>query len=118
MNAGSKSYAIPADAHRRPVLVIGAGTLGARIALMFAAGGSPVRIYNRTPERAETAKAFVDEQLPHAREALGLTGRPAGTVEVHTAREAAVPKAWLVIESVAEDLARCYATTSHAVISG
>ncbi|HTY28845.1 MAG TPA: 3-hydroxyacyl-CoA dehydrogenase family protein [Mycobacterium sp.] len=105
MNAGSKSYAVPADADRRPVLVIGAGTLGARIALMFAAGGSPVRIYNRTPERAEAAKAFVDEQLPHAREALGLTGTPAGAVEVHTALEAAIPGSWLVIESVAEDLA-------------
>lgn len=105
MNVDSKSYAIPADVDRRPVLVIGAGTLGARIALMFAAGGSPVRIYNRTPERAETAKAFVNEQLPLAREALGLSGTPAGAVEVHTALEAAVPGSWLVIESVAEELA-------------
>ena len=99
------SYAFPPDVERRPVLVIGAGTLGARIALMFAAGGSRVRIYNRTRDRAEVAKSFVDDQLPHARDALGLSGTPPGVVEVVTPLEAAVPGAWLVIESVAEDLA-------------
>ena len=99
------SYAFPPDVERRPVLVIGAGTLGARIALMFAAGGSRVRIYNRTRDRAEAAKSFVDDQLPHARDALGLSGTPPGAVEVVTPLEAAVPGAWLVIESVAEDLA-------------
>lgn len=38
-------YALPSDVDQRHVLVIGAGTFGARIALMFAAGGSPVRIW-------------------------------------------------------------------------
>jgi acyl-CoA synthetase (AMP-forming)/AMP-acid ligase II len=32
------SISLPSDLDQRPVLVIGAGTLGARIALMFAAG--------------------------------------------------------------------------------
>jgi len=105
MTVQSKSYALPADVDRRPVLVIGAGTLGARIALMFAAGGSPVRIYNRTRDRAEAAKGFVDEQLPQVREVLGLSGTPRGAVEVVTPLEAAVPRSWLVIESVAEHLA-------------
>lgn len=104
MTDHSKSYALPSDVDRRPVLVIGAGTLGERIALMFAAGGSAVRIYNRTREHAETAKVFVDEHLPRTREALGLSGPPQGAVEVVTPLEAAVPRAWLVIESVVEDL--------------
>ena len=46
------SYSLPSDVDERPVLVVGAGTLGARIALMFAAGGSPIRIFNRTTSRA------------------------------------------------------------------
>ncbi|ETW22911.1 3-hydroxyacyl-CoA dehydrogenase family protein [Mycobacterium gastri] len=100
----STTYAIPADVEQRPVLVVGAGTLGARIALMFALGGSRVRIYNRTPDRAESAKRFVAEQLPHVRDMLAVTG-PAGTVEVVTPLEDAVAGAWLIIESVAEDLA-------------
>ena len=79
MTDHSKSYALPSDVDRRPVLVIGAGTLGARIVLMFAAGGSHVRIYNRTRDRAETAKGFVDEQLPQVREALCLSGTPRGS---------------------------------------
>ena len=105
MTDHSKSYALPSDVDRRPVLVIGAGTLGARIVLMFAAGGSHVRIYNRTRDRAETAKGFVDEQLPQVREALCLSGTPRGAVEVVASLEAAVPGAWLVVESVAVDLA-------------
>lgn len=102
--ARSMSYAIPADVGQRPVLVIGAGTLGARIALMFALGGSRVRIYNRTRDRAESAKRFVADQLPHVRDMLAVTSPP-GTVEVVTPLEDAVAGAWLIIESVAEDLA-------------
>ncbi|KAA1248784.1 3-hydroxyacyl-CoA dehydrogenase family protein [Mycobacterium simiae] len=97
-------YAIPTDVEQRPVLVVGAGTLGARIALMFALGGSRVRIYNRTRDRAESAKRFVADQLPHARDMLAVTSPP-GTVEVVTPLEDAVAGAWLIIESVAEDLA-------------
>ncbi|VAZ73319.1 putative 3-hydroxybutyryl-CoA dehydrogenase [Mycobacterium persicum] len=100
----SRSSAIPGDIEQRPVLVLGAGTLGARIALMFALGGSRVHIYNRTPDRAESAKRFVADQLPQVRDMLAVTGPP-GTVEVVTPLEDAVRGAWLIIESVAEDLA-------------
>lgn len=37
------SISLPSDVHHRAVLVIGAGALGARIALLFAASGSRVR---------------------------------------------------------------------------
>src|SRR5882757_5418377 len=86
------SYRIPPDADERPVLVVGAGTLGARIALMFASGGSPVRIVNRSPERAEEAKRFVEAEA-------GLDVE----VEVFADLETAVPGAWLIIESIAEN---------------
>jgi 3-hydroxybutyryl-CoA dehydrogenase len=99
------SYSIPSDIDRRPVLVIGAGTLGARIALMFAAGGSPVRIYNRTPQRAMAAKEFVEQQVSDVRQSLGLSAPREGEVDVVTELDRAVPGAWLIIESIAEDLA-------------
>ena len=98
-------YSVPSDADRRHVLVIGAGTLGARIALMFAAGGSAVRIWNRTLDRAEAAKVFVTEQVAEVQRTLDLSCTAPGAVEVAPALEAGVPGAWLIVESVAEDLA-------------
>jgi 3-hydroxybutyryl-CoA dehydrogenase len=37
------TYALPADVDERPVVIEGAGTLGRRIAAVYAAGGSDVR---------------------------------------------------------------------------
>src|SRR2546430_7001183 len=98
-------YSLPSNIDRREVLVIGAGTLGARIALMFAAGGSPVRIYNRTPQRAMAAKEFVEQQVSDVRQRLGLSAPRAGEVDLVTELDRAVAGAWLIIESIAEDLA-------------
>jgi 3-hydroxybutyryl-CoA dehydrogenase len=98
------SLNLPTDVDQRPVVVIGAGTLAARIALMFAAGGSSVRIFNRSPERAEAAKRFVDEHVEDARRRLGLSAPRAGEVELVRPMADAVAGAWLVIESIAENL--------------
>jgi 3-hydroxybutyryl-CoA dehydrogenase len=98
------SLNLPSDVDRRPVVVIGAGTLGARIALMFAAGGSPVRIFNRSAERAEAAKQFVDEHVEDARQRLCLSAPRAGEVELVRPMADAIRGAWLVIESIAENL--------------
>ena len=46
----------PAQTHERPIAIVGAGTLGRRIALMFAAGGSEVQLFNRSAENAGAAK--------------------------------------------------------------
>ncbi len=97
-------YSLPGNVDQRPVTVVGAGTLGARIALMFAAGGSPIRIVNRTPERARRAKDFVDAELPSVRETLGLSSRPPGEIELAATVKEGVSGAWLVVESLAEDL--------------
>jgi 3-hydroxybutyryl-CoA dehydrogenase len=97
-------WQLPDDVDERPVAVLGAGTLGARIVRMLAAGGSHVRIYNRTTERAEAAASEARERAAEVREQLGLTAPRTGDVEVAPSVEAAVSGAWLVIESVAEDL--------------
>ena len=97
-------YTHPRDLDRRPVLIMGAGTLGMRIALMFAAGGSDVRIVNRSPERAEVARRFVEQQVDEVRQRLGLSATRPATVELFPSLNGATSGAWLLIESLAEDL--------------
>jgi 3-hydroxybutyryl-CoA dehydrogenase len=99
------TWQLPDNIDERPVAVLGAGTLGARIALMLAAGGSAVRIFNRTPERAEAAARQAAERAADVRDELGLGASSTGEVEVAASVQDAVRGAWLVVESVAEDLA-------------
>jgi 3-hydroxyacyl-CoA dehydrogenase len=47
------SISLPTDVDQRPVLVIGAGTLGARIALMLAAGGLKRRVLGELDRAAD-----------------------------------------------------------------
>lgn len=98
------TYTLPPDLDQRPVAIIGAGTLGARIALMFSAGGSAVRIVNRSRDRAEAAKRFADEQAAQVRAQLGLSASRSGEIQVVGSMDEGVPGAWLVIESVSERL--------------
>jgi 3-hydroxybutyryl-CoA dehydrogenase len=98
------SFMPPRDLDRRPVLIMGAGTLGMRVALMFAAGGSDVRIVNRSRERAEAAKQFVERQVADVRQLLGLSATRPATVELFPSLDGAASGAWLLIESLSEDL--------------
>src|SRR5262245_56241246 len=54
----------PIDLLSKPMAVIGAGTLGRRIALMLATQGGEVRIFGGRPERRQEAKSFVEQRLP------------------------------------------------------
>ena len=60
---GSYTYTFE-DVRDRPVAIIGAGTLGRRIALMFASRGGAVRIYARREQQRLDAARFVTENLP------------------------------------------------------
>ncbi|WP_078891079.1 3-hydroxyacyl-CoA dehydrogenase family protein [Streptomyces sp. NRRL S-350] len=92
-------FTVP-DPTGRPVAVVGAGTLGRRIALMFATGGGEVRIYDPSAEQRAAARAYVEEQLPAV--AAGIdAGRP-GTVTTGGDLAEVLPGAWLVIEAVPE----------------
>ncbi len=68
-------YVLPCDVDERPVAVIGGGTLGRRIALMFAAGGSRVPLFSRSVGTREAARRFVDEHAAGARERPGCPCR-------------------------------------------
>jgi 3-hydroxybutyryl-CoA dehydrogenase len=90
------------DIQNRPVAVIGAGTLGRRVALMFASRGGTVRIYARRAEQLAAATQYVSETLPKV-----LQDRGSGEVGVALAAaslEEALDDAWLAVESVPERL--------------
>jgi 3-hydroxybutyryl-CoA dehydrogenase len=94
---------LPEDYLDRPVAVIGAGTLGRRIALMFAARGARVRINARSAETGLAAVDFVERQmagLPASQATTSARGR----AEFVARLQDAVAGAWLVIESVPERL--------------
>ncbi|MBV8862850.1 MAG: 3-hydroxyacyl-CoA dehydrogenase family protein [Mycobacterium sp.] len=90
------------DIRDRPVAVIGAGTLGRRVALMFASRGGIVRIFAPRAEQRCAAIQYVTETLPKVVADRGF-GELGGTVATGSLEEA-LEDAWLVIESVPEKL--------------
>ena len=98
---GSYTYAFE-DIRNRPVAVIGAGTLGRRIALMFASRGGTVRIYAPRAQQRGSAVQYVTEMLPKllADRGFGEVGVAMGAASL----EEALADAWLVVESVPEKL--------------
>ncbi|TWS23063.1 3-hydroxyacyl-CoA dehydrogenase family protein [Tsukamurella sputi] len=97
------SYAHAFDAIKhRPVAVVGAGTLGRRIALMFCSRGGEVRIHDPNAEQARAAVDYVAETLP----GLVADGRAGavGRAVAHDDLASALDGAWLVVEAVPERL--------------
>ena len=54
---------VPQDYLDRPVAVVGAGTLGRRVALMFTSRGGLVRIIARRADQGAEAVDFVEQQI-------------------------------------------------------
>ena len=96
------SFNVPTDFPKRPVAVIGAGTLGRRIALMFAAHGAEVKIHDLAEAQREAAVDYVSQNLPEL--ADRLTGAVPGEVSAEADLAKAVHDAWLVVEAVPERL--------------
>src|SRR5215207_10627811 len=95
-------FTLPADVDQRPVVIDGGGTLGRRIALVYAAGGSEVRIFDLSAEQREAARDYVEEHLAETQRTLGLNPARHGRVEVLGDLQEAVAGAWMVIEAVPE----------------
>lgn len=98
------AYTLSSDADERPVAVVGAGTLGRRIAAVYAAGGTDVHIFDTSTEQREAANEYVSEHLNETRRVLGLDDARTGRVEAFDQLAAAVHGAWMVIEAVPERL--------------
>ncbi len=98
---GSYTYTFE-DIRDRPVAVIGAGTLGRRIALMFASRGGTVRIFAPRAEQRASAVQYVTEMLPTLVADRGF-GEAGGAMAAGSLEEV-LDHAWLAVESVPEKL--------------
>jgi 3-hydroxybutyryl-CoA dehydrogenase len=98
------AYTLPDDVDRRPVAIVGAGTLGRRIAAVYAGGGSDVRIFDMSAEQRSAAEDYVDQHIAETQKTLGLQPARAGHVEAADDLQGAISGAWMVIEAVPERL--------------
>src|SRR5262245_39719811 len=96
------SFNVPTNYLSRPVAVVGAGTLGRRIALMFTAHGAEVKIYDLAEQQRQAAVDFVSQSLPTL--ADQLAGVEPGQVSAEGDLADAVRDAWLVVEAIPERL--------------
>jgi 3-hydroxybutyryl-CoA dehydrogenase len=97
-------YTLPADIDQRPVAIDGAGTLGRRIATVFSAGGTDVRIFDVSADQLDAARDYVTDNVEEMRQTLGVQASRTGKVELADDLEAAVRGAWMVVEAVPEVL--------------
>jgi 3-hydroxybutyryl-CoA dehydrogenase len=97
-------FTLPADVDQRPVAIDGAGTLGRKIASVYAAGGSDVHIFDLSAEQRQAARDYVEVHLAQTQQTLGLHPVRRGWVEVSDDLKEAVVGAWMVIEAVPERL--------------
>lgn len=98
------SYTLPSDVDERPIAVDGAGVLGRRIASVFAAGGTDVRIFDVSQAQREAARDYTEEHMQRVKRALNLTASPSGQVSLFDDLAQAVRGAWMVIEAIPERL--------------
>lgn len=93
---------LPRNLDTRPMAVLGAGTLGRRIALMLATQGSEVRLFDPAAKVREAGLEFIRDELPRvlARRSDGKAGRVVGADDM----EGALSDVWLVVEAVPEKL--------------
>ena len=97
-------YTLPRDVDDRPVAIDGAGVLGRRIASVFAAGGTDVRIFDVSQAQREAARNYVEEEMQRVKRTLKLTGAAAGQVSLFDDLAQAVRGAWMVVEAIPERL--------------
>src|SRR4029077_11644995 len=85
-----------------PAAVIGAGTLGSRIALMLASSGGEVRLYDAKPAQLEIAERIIDPEW--AKLVKSRAGAVAGRIIFAKSIERAIADTWMVGEAVPERL--------------
>jgi 3-hydroxybutyryl-CoA dehydrogenase len=94
----------PSSIDERHVAIVGAGTLGRRIAAMYAAGGTDVGIFDLSEDQSEAARVYATAQSGEFGQRLRLDARRLGAVEAVDDLARAVRGAWMVVEAVPENL--------------
>ncbi|PWN91038.1 3-hydroxyacyl-CoA dehydrogenase [Acaromyces ingoldii] len=82
--------------------IIGAGTLGRRIALMWLTQGGTVHLFDSNAEALQSAQTFIDEKIDAVLLEVVPNGKR-GTLKVFTDRSEALQATWLVTEAVPEN---------------
>ncbi|KAE8334728.1 hypothetical protein BDV24DRAFT_156629 [Aspergillus arachidicola] len=88
----------------RPVVVLGAGVLGRRIACSWVAGGYNTIIRDPSAEQSQAAIHFIDNNVAEFAKILGVTAAKPGNYSAVEDLGAAVANAWFVVEAVPEKL--------------
>lgn len=102
----------------RPIVLLGAGVLGRRIAAVFLAGGYNVHIRDPSKQALSDAESFIHTQLPSFTAVLSQQGKISpGSLRIFTEIAPAVKNAWLVVEAVPEKLELKQATFAEVVAS-
>ncbi|KAJ8109729.1 hypothetical protein OPT61_g7244 [Boeremia exigua] len=96
------SWEPPKDYRKRPVVILGAGVLGRRIACSWAAGGYDVQVRDPSSEQRSQCLHYVDENIATYQNLT--TSTSVGSVKTFEDLEHAVANAWLIIEAVPEKL--------------
>ncbi|MBZ5790646.1 3-hydroxyacyl-CoA dehydrogenase family protein [Burkholderia contaminans] len=94
------AFILPENIEARPVAVVGAGTLGRRIALMLATQGGEVRLVDPNADVRASGAAYALEQLPKV--LATLPNSKPGCVVQHDDLGKALADTWLVVESIPE----------------
>jgi 3-hydroxyacyl-CoA dehydrogenase len=95
------TWEIPQDYKSRPVVVLGGGVLGRRIAACWVAAGYHVIIRDPSEKSRNDAVDYVEQNIATY---LALTRSPAGSYEAVEDIQAAVKDSWLIFEVVPEIL--------------
>jgi 3-hydroxybutyryl-CoA dehydrogenase len=96
------AFQLPDRIDTRPIAILGAGTLGRRIAMMMATRGAEVRLYDPNAEVREAGVAYARAELPAVLEKI--PDGKAGTIVGFDDMAAALKGAWHVVEAVPEKL--------------
>ncbi|KAJ7686000.1 hypothetical protein B0H17DRAFT_1072812 [Mycena rosella] len=97
-------YRQPSSLAGKPFVVLGAGTLGRRIALMWLTQGEIVHLFDPNAKALADATQYIAENLADVIAVHVLDGKP-GTLAVFQDRSEAMKNAWIVVEVVPEILA-------------
>ncbi|KAF7975426.1 hypothetical protein HWV62_9547 [Athelia sp. TMB] len=96
-------YVEPTSLASRSFVVIGAGTLGRRIALMWLTQGGVVHLFDTNATTLDAAKKYIDGELDGVIERL-VPGGKRGTLRTFQERSEALKDAWIVVEAIPEIL--------------
>ncbi|KAI9037571.1 putative 3-hydroxyacyl-CoA dehydrogenase [Aspergillus affinis] len=97
----SPNWQPPKDYRERPVVVLGAGVLGRRVACIWASAGYDVYVRDPSPEQRADCVAYVNQHVASYAE---HTGAEPGEIAAFEDLAQAISNAWLVIEAVPEKI--------------